>query len=405
MPNFKYKARDRFGKSTTGIISGSDKETVAKHLDEMGYIPISINQARETDLGLSKIAAFLTRVSARDINIFTRQLLTLQKAGVPLLTSLDTIEKQTKNGKLRSVVREIMADAEHGESLSNALGKHPAIFNEFYVSMVRAGEASGALDEVLGRVLDFGEKDAENSVKIKSAIRYPLITLGALAAAFIVAITFVIPRFAMIFAQFKTALPLPTRMLLTVNFVVRNYWHVTIVIIAILAFIFYKYINTKKGRLRWDGFRLKVPVLGALVEILAMSRFSRTMAILIKSGLPILQVLDMSARTTANAVIARAVDNMISSVREGKGISEPMKLSGFFPPIVVNMVAVGEQTGKVDELLLSVSDYYDQQSDFMIRNLTSMLEPMFVLILGVMVLTMALAIFLPMWNMVTLFKR
>ncbi len=405
MPNFRYKARDKFGKLSSGVIGGSDKAAVASHLAAMGYVPVSIEEAGEFALGMPKIFDAFNKITLVDINVFTRQLLTLQKAGIPLLSSLDIIEKQTKNKRLKDMTREIIAEVEHGSSLSAALAKYPKDFNELYVNMIKAGEVSGQLDEVLGRLVEFGEKEVDTRSRIKAAIRYPLITLGALVVAFLIVTTFVIPRFASIFAQFKTALPLPTRILLGLSFVMKHYWYIIVIIFATSVFFFLKYINTKSGRLRWDTFKLRLPVFGSLVSMFAMSHFTRATAILMKSGFPILQVLDMSSRTSGNAVIARAVDNIATSVREGKGISEPMKLSGVFPPIVVNMVSIGEDTGKVDELLMSVSEYYDQQSDYLVKNLTTMLEPIFVLLLGIMVLTMALAIFLPMWNLITVFRR
>ena len=405
MPNFRYKARDKFGKLVSGMMSGADRDAVASHLGGMGYVPISIEDISELELGLPKILEIFNRVTFADINVFTRQLLTLQKAGVPLLTGLDIIEKQTKNKLFRDRIKEIVADVEHGLSLSSALSKHSQLFNEFYVNMIKAGEASGLLDEVLARILEFGEKEADTKSKIKAAVRYPAMTLMALAAAFVIVVTFVIPKFSAIFAQFKTALPLPTRILLGLSFTLRHYWYVIIIVLALLIFFFVRYINTKEGRLRWDLFKLKVPIFGPLVSMFAMARFTRTMSILLRSGLPILQVLDMASRTSENAVISRAVDSIAASVKEGKGISEPMRLSGVFPVMVVSMVAIGEDTGKVDELLMSVSEYYDQQSDYLVQNLTAMLEPAFVLVLGAMVLTMALAIFLPMWNLITLFRH
>lgn len=405
MANFRYKARDKFGKPASGVMSGADKGSIATHLNAMGYIPISIDEVKDAGGPSLNIMDIFNRISPADINVFTRQLHTLQKAGIPLLLSLDIVEKQTKSGRFKDIIKEIMMHIEHGLSLSGALEKYPAIFNEFYVNMVKAGEASGLLDEVLARLVEFGEKEEDNRSKIKSATRYPLITLGALAMAFMVVVTFVIPKFAAIFSQFKTELPLPTRILLGLNFVIQHYWYIIIAASAGAVFLFLKYINTKSGRFQWDYFKLHMPVFGPLALMLTMARFTRTMSILMRSGLPILQVLDMASRTAGNSVVARAVDNIASSVREGKGISEPMRISGIFPPMVVNMVAIGEDTGKVDELLMSVSEYYDQQADYMIKNFTTILEPLFVLVLGVMVLVMALAIFLPMWNMINLFRR
>lgn len=401
--NYRYRARDRQGKLVSGVISGEEKSSIAKHLSTMGYIPISIEEEKERPI--PKLFDIFKTVTQDDVNMFTRQLLTLQRAGIPLLSGLNILEKQTKSVYFKDVIKEISAHVEEGTSLSDAMGKYPKIFSEFYVNMIKAGEASGLIDEILERLAEFGEKEIDSRAKIKAATRYPMMTLAALFIAFIIVVTFVIPKFASIFSQFKTALPLPTRILLGLSVISKRYWYIIIAITVVIVTLFRKYINTKEGRFRWDSFKLKVPIFGPIASMFAMSRFARTMSILIRSGLPILQVLEMTSRTVGNVVIARVVDNIAESAREGKGMSEPMGLSGIFPPIVVHMVAVGEDTGKTGELLMKVSEYYDQQSDYSTKNLTTMIEPLFILILGVMVLTMALAIFLPMWNLITLFKH
>ena len=401
--NYKYRARDKYGKPVSGVIKGDDKSSIAKHLSSMGYIPISIEESR--DIGLPKIFQGFNKVTLTDVTVFTRQLLTLQKSGIPLLVSLGVIENQMKNKYFKDVIKEMAGHVAGGLSLSDALAKYPGTFNELYVNMVKAGEASGSLDEILGRLAEFGEKEVDTNAKIKSATRYPIMALGALFFAFVVLVSFVFPKFASVFSQYGTALPIPTRMLLGLSFFMQRFWYIVFIVMGALVYLSLRYINTKDGRLKWDALKLKMPVFGPLVSMFAMSRFSRTMAILIRSGLPIMQVLDMASRTVGNVVISRAIDNITLSVKEGKGISEPMKISGIFPPMVTQMVAVGEDTGKIDELLMQVADYYDQQSSYMIANLTTMMEPVFVMILAVMVLVVALSIFLPMWNLVTLFRH
>ncbi|MFA4982069.1 MAG: type II secretion system F family protein [Candidatus Omnitrophota bacterium] len=405
MADFKYKARDKFGRSVSGVVSGADKQAVAASLGAMGYVPISIAEAEESNDPISKFLARFDKVKEADLIMFTRQLLSLQKAGVTLLSNLDTIEKQTKNKFFRSIIKDVASNVERGVSFSDALSKYPQVFNEFYVNMIRAAEASGQMDEIMERLVQFTEKELDTKNKIKAAVRYPIITLCALAGAFFVVVTFVIPKFATIFAQFKTGLPLPTKILMGMSVAMRKYWYILAVVGGAIAFLFNRYINTKGGRYRWDSFQLKAPIFGEPMTMLVISRFTRTMSILIRSGLPILQVLDMASKTASNAVISRAVDNIIVSVKEGKGISEPMRISGAFPPLVVNMVAIGESSGKVDELMMNISQYYDQEADYIIQNLSTIMEPVFVVVLGAMVLTMALAIFLPMWNLISLFQH
>jgi MSHA biogenesis protein MshG len=258
---------------------------------------------------------------------------------------------------------------------------------------------------MLLRLAEFEEKEIETSAKIKTATRYPLIVLIALFGAFIVMINFVVPKFTGIYGTFNAQLPLPTRILLGLSYVMKHYWFLILAVISGSIFLFLRYIRTKAGKLQWDTFKLKVPIFGPLTMMLVMSRFARTLAVLLKSGLPVLQVLDIVSRTVGNAKLSNAIDALAVSVKEGKGISTPMSSSGLFPPMVIQMVAIGEETGKIDELLMKVSEYYDQQSNYMMDNLSAMIEPIFVLGLGAMVLSMALAIFLPMWNLVGIFKH
>jgi type II secretory pathway component PulF len=406
MANFKYRAKDKYGRTVSGNMTGEDKGAVAKQLDTAGYVPISVEEFTEGKDILSRLlSGMLKRVSLEELALFTRQLLTLQESGVAMMLALGTLEKQAQNRYFKEVIRDVASSVEHGSSLSEALAKHPDIFTELYVNMIKAGEASGSMEEMLRRLAEFEEKDMDNRSKIKSATRYPMMTLGALFFAFLVMVNFVIPKFSSIFGQFNKALPLPTRIMLGLSYFMRHYWLLIIIMTAAVVYAFVRYMNTKNGRLVWDTFTLKVPIFGKLVSMLTMSRFARTMSILLKSGLPVLQVLDMSARTVGNARISAAVNSISENVREGKGISGPMSLSGLFPPMVVQMVAIGEDTGKVDELLLKVSDYYDQQSDYMMKNLSTMIEPIFVLCLGAMVLVVALSVFLPMWNLISVFNH
>ena len=405
MANFQYKARDRSGKLVKGAIVGDSRIDAARTLEGTGYIPISIEEVRREESIRILPGLFKKRVKLDDKIAFTRQLLTLEKAGLPIIMSLNTIEKQIRNNRLKDVVKEIASTVEKGSSLSSALEKYPDVFDELYVNMVRAGEASGLLDEILERLATLGEKELENRNKIKTATRYPMIAAIAMCLAFVTVVTFVIPKFAGVYSQYKADLPLPTKIMLGISVAFSKYWYLLLLFLGACIAGFRLWLRTKNGRYIWDMVKLKVPVFGQLVILLAMSRFTRITAILIRSGLPILQVLEMVSRTVGNAVLSRTISNISDSVREGRGLTEPIRLSGIFPPMVIQMVAVGEETGKIDELLLKVSDYYDEQSDYMIKNMTTMIEPIFVVGLGGMILLMALAIFLPMWNMISLFKQ
>lgn len=404
MPNYHYKVRDKFSKPVSGIMSAENESAVAVKLSQLGFTPISITETKEA----GKAAQFLSpavRIKFSDLNMFTRQLATLQKAGLPILLSLSALRQQAQNRILKEVIAQVIRDIEAGLSLSAALEKYPLIFDPLYVNMVASGEASGRLDAVLERLADLIEHDETIRLRIKSATRYPLIVVAAIIIGFTILTTLVIPRYAKIYAQYTTTLPLPTQVLLGINYLVTKFWWLVIILAAAIYFIFKKYINTKAGRMAWDSFKLKVPVFGPLLLKLSISRFTRITSMLMRSGIPILKILDISSGSTGNVVVSRAIINIKNNVAEGKGISEPMKISGLFPPIVTQMVAVGEETGKLDDLLIHVSNYYQEQVDYTINNLTALIEPLLIVTLGLGVLFMALGVFLPMWNLMSIFKK
>jgi MSHA biogenesis protein MshG len=404
MPNYQYKARDKFSKSFSGIMAAENENAVAVKLNQLGYIPILISETKETSQ-ITKIFEPVIQIKFSDLIMFTRQLATLQKAGLPILLSLSALRQQTQNKIFKEVIAQINRDIESGSSLSKALEKYPRIFNALYINMITSGEASGKLDQVLERLATLSEHDETIRLRIKSATRYPLIVVGAMIIGFVILTTLVVPRYAKVYAQYTTALPLPTQILLGINYVVTKLWWALAIIITAACFLFKYYVNTKTGRMFWDGFKLKVPVFGPLLLKLSISRFTRITGTLMHSGIPILRILDISAGSTGNQVLTKAIMNVKSNVAEGKGMSEPMKLSGFFPPIVMQMVAVGEETGKLEDMLIHVSDYYDEQVDFTISNLTSLIEPILIFVLGLGVLFMALGIFLPMWNLMSIFRK
>lgn len=403
MVEFEYKVRDKFGKLVTGIVEADSNEIAGSKLKQMGYTPVSVRSKRGQS-ELSRVFARFQRVKSSDLNMFTRQLITLQKAGLPLLSSLTSMRNQTQSDVLRTTLNRVIKDLEAGIHFSDALAKHPGVFNELYVNMIKAGEAGGMLDEVLERLAVLGEHEEETRAKIKTATRYPIMVICALAVGFLVLTTFVVPRFANMFAQFNTALPLPTRVLISINYIMTRFWWLILLLAAALVFGFTRLIKTEPGRFWWDNLKLKVPIFGPLFTKITMSRFARITGTLSKSGVPILQILDLVSKGVGNVVIARTIDTIRGSVNEGKGMSEPMKISGMFPPAVIQMVSAGEKTGRIDELLLYVSDYYDSQADYTIKNLTSLIEPILIVVLGCGVLFIALAIFLPMWNLMRLIR-
>ena len=404
MTTYQYKARDKSAKLIQGVMGAESETAVAAKLGQMGYLPIVITPARG-EFEFDKIFGRFKSVGFSDLNMFTRQLFTLQKAGLPLLSSLNALKEQTTHRLFRNIIEQTARDIEAGSDLSSALGRHPRVFNALYVNMVKSGEVSGKLTAILERLAVLGEQDEIVRLRIQAAMRYPVIVIVAIMLGFLVLVTLVMPRFAQLYSQFDTPLPLPTQILLGINYGVNKFWWLIVIIAGTAMILFRQFITTKPGGFWWDHFKLKVPVLGPLMLQLIMSRFCRITGTLIKSGVPILQILDLVSDSVGNAVVAKVIQNIKKSVNEGKGISEPMKASRMFPPIVIQMVAVGEDTGKVDELLLHVSDYYDVQADHTIKNLVSLIEPLLIFVLGLAVLFMALGIFLPMWNMMQLFKK
>lgn len=380
------------------------EDAVAQRLIQLGFTPISIAEANEAGRTL-KFSSPAMRIKFSELNMFTRQLATLQKAGLPILLSLNALAEQAQNKTFKGVISQIIRDIEAGSNLSGALEKYPKIFNSLYLNMVASGEASGRLDEVLARLATLSEHDETIRLRIKSATRYPIIVVIAMIIGFVVLTVLVVPRYAKIYEQYTKALPLPTQILLGINYAVTRLWWALIGIGIAARLLFKQYINTKIGRFSWDSLKIKMPVFGPLILKLSISRFTRITGTLMRSGIPILKILDIASGSTGNEVVSKAITNIKNNVMEGKGIAEPMKVSGLFPPIVTQMVSVGEETGKLDELLIHVSDYYDEQVDYTINNLTSLIEPILIFVLGLGVLFMALGIFLPMWNLMSIFKK
>jgi type II secretory pathway component PulF len=402
MADFVYEARDKFGKLVKGTVGGDSLQAVSNRLQAAGYVPVRI------DHKVSKAGwklSFFNHVKERDLNLFTRQLLTLQRAGLPLLSGLRSLEQQARSSVLRLAIAHTIIDIESGLSLHEALARQPHVFDSLYVHMVEAGEASGRLDDILERLAFLNERNEETKAKIRSALRYPALTFFAIISAFGIIISFTMPKFVAIFQMFQTELPLPTRILIGINHVIQNYWVAMIAVSVVSVLVFKRYIRTKRGRYQWHGFLLKLPIFGPLLHEIYMSRFARNLATLIQSGLPLMDALELVGTTVNNAVIEEAVFKVQANVSEGKSMHDPMSESKLFSPIVVQMVAIGEETGKVDELLNHIADYFDRETDLKIKNMTTMIEPLLICFMGGLVLLLALGVFLPMWNLINLFKQ
>ncbi|MBI3804804.1 MAG: type II secretion system F family protein [Nitrospirae bacterium] len=403
MPIYRYKARDKYGALLDGIFESNGKEAVAGHLDGLGYIPVLIEEEKAGGISSGLFSRF-EKVTQQDLIIFSRQLATLVGAGIPFTASFSALAEQTENPKLREIINQVRRDVEGGSALSDAFAKHPKIFSSLYIGMVKAGETGGVLDEILNRLAILAEHEAETRAQIKTATRYPKIVIITLAVAFGVLMTFVVPKFTGLYSSFKVELPWPTRLLLGINKVVQQYGFFLLALIAAAVFGFRKYINTAPGRFWWDGLKLKMPIFGPIFKKTALSRFARVFGTLHRAGLPILQTLEIVSETVGNVVIARVITSVRDSAQQGRGIVQPMRVSKAFPPIVIQMVAIGEETGKMEEMMIKVSEYYDRDVNYAIKNLSGSLEPLLLVIISGAVLLLALAIFLPWWSLIEVAK-
>jgi len=406
LTRFKFKARDRYGVVTEGVMEANSSKGVAQQLEKLGYVPVNISEL-ETSGVYAKIEAWLNsfqRVKIEELIVFTRQLASILEAGVPLTEGLEAVQEQLTNKRFREVVGSVKRDIEGGTTFSDALERHKDVFSALIINMVRAGEKAGILDEELDRISGLLEKDLETSEKIKTATRYPLIVVATLVIAFIILMTFVIPRFVSFFGAFKAELPLPTRILIAINNIIQGYWYWILGVIVAFIYFFKKALSTEKGRYAWDRFVLSAPIFGPLFLKIFLSRFARMLAAMLRSGIPILEALVITAATVNNKVISRVILDIRDQVSQGKSLTEPMKGTRVFPPIAVSMVSIGEKAGSMENMLNKVSDYFDRESSYTIKNLTPLLEPILIFGLAMVALLFALGIFLPMWDLIRVYK-
>ncbi|MBI4689882.1 MAG: type II secretion system F family protein [Nitrospirae bacterium] len=403
MPAYVYKVRTQAGEVVSGVLNAPTPDAVAEQLFSKGYIPIKIEagEVSPADKGWQ----LFDRIKAEDLIVFSRQLATLVTAGISFIRGLDTLLEQTRNKRLRIIIEAIRKDVEGGSSFSDALAKFSSVFSPLYVSMVKVGEEAGVLDDILERLASLLEHEAATKARLKAATRYPTIVVVAITIAFFVLTTFVVPKFASMYEASKVVLPLPTRILIFINKAIRTYWPLLIAVAAGIFFMIKSYISSAPGRWNWDKLKLRIPVIGSVVEKTVMSRFARIFSTLYRSGIPMLHTLDIVSGTLGNVIIARAVEVVKESVREGKGLAQPMASTMVFPPMVTQMVAVGEETGALDDMLIKVSDYYDLEVEYAIKNLSTTLEPILMVFLAGIILFLALGIFLPIWDMIHVMKR
>jgi type IV pilus assembly protein PilC len=402
---FMYKVRDRQGRLVQGSLEADNSTLVAERLRQMGYVPIAIDRKDTTALKRElHLPGMGSRVRQRDIAVFSRQFATMVDAGLTLLRTLTILAEQTESKALAAIVDEVRADVEKGASLSQALAKHPKAFDQLYVSMVRAGEAAGVLDEVLARLADTIEKQVELRRNIVSAMAYPVVVFGLVVTIVTAMLLFVVPMFTKLYQQLGGGLPLPTRVLVNLSSGMTRWWWIVLGAEVGGFVAMRRWIATPAGRARWDAVKLRIPIAGRLVRKAALTRFSRTLSVLLRAGVPILESLEITADTVNNAVLARAVKDTQAGVKIGESIARPLAEHSSFPPMLVQMMAVGEETGALDSMLDKVADFYEAEVEATVAGLTSLLEPLLIVVMGGCVGGMVVALYLPMFNIIKLIK-
>ncbi len=400
MAYFSYKAKTAAGMIVSGSMEGDNDKVVGAKLRAQKLQPVTITPEKRGGKSSFKIR----RVTVKDLAIFSRQFSTMISAGVPVLQSLNIISEQVENKTLKEIVIRVRDDIGQGSNLSDALGKYPTVFSNLYVNMIRAGESAGILEGILARLAGYLEKDDALARKIKSALMYPTMVMTIAFGITIFLLVAVIPTFKTTFESFGHELPMPTKVVIGISEFMQSFFKfpqivIEGVIVAGAVIFLRSFLKTKKGQLSKDKLMLKLPLFGMLIRKVAVAKFARTLGTLIKSGVAILEALDITARTSGNLVIEEAILKARSSIKEGENITQPLRESGIFPPMVVQMVSVGEETGSLDDMLMRSADFYDDEVNVAVAGLMSMIEPLIMAFLGVVIGGIVIAMFMPMMSM------
>ena len=397
MVEFSYKATTLNGQTVEGLMEGKDEETVVQHLHQLGYIPIRILSAEKKEAGLHWSSLRLWKVGIKELLIFTQELSTLVSAGLPIDRSFQILGSLTEDRRMKETVIDVLKRIEGGSSLSEALGYHPRVFPKLYINMIKAGESGGFLEVILSRLVRYLQSNKEIRDYLISVMIYPLILTGVSGISIIVLLTFVIPRFAKIFSDMGEAIPLPTQIMLSTSELVQNYWWIGLGILVLIIFGFKMYTQQEEGRFRWDQFKLKRVALGDLIKKLEVARFSRTLGTLLQSGVSILPALNLVREISQNRVVSKSIGHIHDRLKEGKWVSKFLQETDIFPPLAIHMIGVGEETGKLDEMLIRVAETYEENVQTAMKRFVSLLEPVIILVMGTIVgfivISMLLAIF------------
>lgn len=419
MPLFDYSARDRSGGLVKGQIEAPNQGAAAQALVKRNVIPLKILAAKgkaatsannanggaaSAGLSIDVQDLFIPAVGLEDLVIFSRQMYSLMKSGIPILRAVKGLSDTTSSRRMRTTLEDVSVQLERGRTFSSALNQHPKIFNQLYVSIIHVGENTGKLDDACLQLAEYLEREQETRKQIKSATRYPMFVMIAIVMALVVMNIFVIPTFAGMFEKFGAELPLMTRILLSMSEFFIEKWPLLLIGVAGAIFGISRYLKSEKGEMQWDRYKLKLPAVGTIFERSLLARFSRSFSMMLRAGVPLTHALNLTADAVDNAFMSSRIIGMRQNIEKGESLSRVAAGSGLFTPLVMQMIGVGEETGRVDELLTDVAVYYEREVDYDLKSLTSKIEPILISIVSVMVLVLALGIFTPMWDMMNASK-
>ncbi|HEX7078194.1 MAG TPA: type II secretion system F family protein [Candidatus Eisenbacteria bacterium] len=405
MPAYRYRALSPAGASQQGVVDATDLDRAIDVVHAMGLTPVTLEAQPKGGTVSRPASLFQKRVQTRDLILFTRQLETMLDSGLPILGALEILHEQTVNPRLKEAIDRVRSDVEQGSTLTEAIRRHPRCFPPVFGNLIHAGEEGGLLTQMLDRMGSLLEYEEETEQRIRSATFYPILIVCELFIAFVVLVKFVLPRFASLFRNLDTELPLPTRVLIGTSDFFEKQWYVVLLTAGIAAGSAIVWARTEGGRRTIDNWTIRAPIFGPIFLKTIMSRFCRVLAALVGAGIPILQALQVARGVTGNAIVEEEVDRMRDGVSAGMGLAEALRGRDVFPPLVVKMFAVGQETGSVDKMLLKVARYFDQDVDYSVKNLSTAIEPVLLLVLGAAVLFTALAVFLPLWNLMNAFRH
>lgn len=406
MPLFKYKARNNTGESLSGQLEAGTLDAAANQLLKSGITPIDINELRQGNDYLKILIRKLRTRSPnlQDLIFLSRQMYTLMKAGVPIVRAINGLSDNLTNPLLIDTMKDVVTGLESGRELSTSMAQHPKVFNHLFVSMVKVGESTGELDGAFLKLSEYLEREKDTRDKIKQAMRYPIIVFGFIIAAIVVINLFVIPQFQGIFSKFGADLPWQTTVLITSSNMMQNYWPHMLVVSLGLFFWLRHYLSTTKGRMRWDRLKLRIPLIGKVLYEAILARFATAFGLTVRSGVPLIQGLNVTSHAVDNTYIGDKIQQMRIGIEKGDSLTRTAASTKMFTPLIIQMIQVGEETGAVDDMLDNVSGYYDREVDYKLKNLSSAIEPIMIIVIGTMVFMLALGVFLPLWELSNVIK-